>query len=59
MTEKKMVFAFRIPIFVAVLMVPILFMGIDQSYSEGTFVYVSNGEDGDIAVMKLDPKPVI
>ncbi len=56
MTEKKTVFAFRIPIFVAVLMVPILFMGIDQSYSEGTFVYVSNGEDGDIAVMKLDPE---
>jgi len=56
MTEKNAIFAFRIPIFVAVLMVPILFMGIDQSYSEGTFVYVSNGEDGDIAVMKLDPE---
>ncbi|TVP41563.1 lactonase family protein [Candidatus Nitrosocosmicus arcticus] len=56
MTEKKTLFAFRIPIFVAALIVPILFMEIDQSYSDGTFVYVSNGEDGDIAVMKLDPK---
>ena len=31
-------------------------MGINQSYSEGTFVYVSNGEDGDIAIMKMDPE---
>ena len=40
----------------AALIIPFLSMGINQSYSEGTFVYVSNGEDGDIAVMKLDPK---
>ena len=52
---KKTRFDFRIPIFVAVLMIPILFMGINKSYSEGTFVYVSNGEDGDIVVMKLNP----
>ena len=56
MTEKKTRFDFRIPIFVAVLMIPILFMGINKSYSEGTFVYVSNGEDGHIAVMKLNPE---
>ena len=56
MTEKKTRFDFRIPIFVAVLMIPILFMGIDKSYSEGTFVYVSNGEDGQIVVMKLNPE---
>ena len=56
MTAKETRFIFRIPIFVAVLLVPILFMGVNESYSEGTFVYVSNGEDGDIAVMKLNPE---
>ena len=56
MTDKKTIFAFRVPIFMAVLMIPVLSMGINQSYSEETFVYVSNGEDGDIAVMKLDPE---
>jgi 6-phosphogluconolactonase len=55
MSEKETKFAFRISIFMAVLIIPILFMDINESYSEGTFVYVSNGEDGDIAVMKLDP----
>lgn len=55
MTEKETRFAFRVSIFVAVLMIPILFMDIKESYSEGTFVYVSNGDDGDIAVMKLNP----
>ena len=54
--EKKTRFDFRIRIFVAVLMIPILFMEIDKSYSEGTFVYVSNGEDGQIVVMKLNPE---
>jgi 6-phosphogluconolactonase len=56
MTEKKTIFDFMIPIFVGVLMIPVLFMGIDKSYSEGTFVYVSNGEDRDIVVMKLNPE---
>ncbi len=54
MAEKITRFAFRIPIFVAVLVIPILFMGASQSYSEETFVYVSNGEDANIAVMKLN-----
>ena len=53
MTEKKTIFAFRIPILMAALIIPVLSIGINQSYSEETFVYVSNGEDGDIAVMKL------
>jgi 6-phosphogluconolactonase len=56
MTEKETRLTFRIPIFVAVLMIPILFIGVNESYSEGTFVYVSNGEDGDIAVMELNPE---
>lgn len=38
------------------LMILILFIEIDQSYSEGTFVYGSNGEDKDITVMKLTPQ---
>ena len=37
-------------------MIPSLFTGINQSYSEGTFVYVSNGDDGNIAVMNLNPE---
>ena len=56
MIEKKTIFAFRIPILMAALIIPVLSIGINQSYSEETFVYVSNGEDGDIAVMKLDPE---
>ncbi len=56
MIEKKTRFTFRIPIFVAVLVIPILFIGASQSYSEGTYVYVSNGEDANIAVMKLNPE---
>jgi 6-phosphogluconolactonase len=56
MTEKKTIFAFRIPIFLAALIIPVLSMGINQSYSEQMFVYVSNGEDGNITVMKLDPE---
>lgn len=39
-----------------VLIIPMLSLGINQSYAEGTFVYVANGEDGDITVMKLDPE---
>jgi 6-phosphogluconolactonase len=56
MTEKKTIFAFRIPILMAALIIPVLSININQSYSEETFVYVSNGEDGDIAVMKLYPE---
>ena len=59
MTEKITIFAFRIPILIAVLIIPSLSglsVGINQSYSVQTFVYVSNGEDGDIAVMKLNPE---
>ncbi len=56
LTEKKTRFAFRIPVFVAVLVIPILSMVASQSYAEGTFVYVSNGEDANIAVMKLNPE---
>jgi len=56
MTEKKDMFAFWIPLFMAVIMFPSLFIGINQSYSEGTFVYISNGEDGNIAVMQLAPE---
>ncbi len=52
-------------IFVAVLISPILFMVINHLYidtpfvyanSERIFVYISNGGDGDIAVMKLNPQ---
>lgn len=46
---------FRITTFViAILISPSLFIAINQSFSERTFVYVSNGKDGDISVMKLD-----
>src|SRR5688572_12194427 len=52
-------------IFVAALMSLILFMVINHLYSDTTFVYanserifvyISNGGDGDIAVMKLNPQ---
>jgi len=52
-------------IFVGALMIPILFVVINQSISDRTFVhansdrtfaYVSNGGDGNIAVMKLNPE---
>jgi 6-phosphogluconolactonase len=52
-------------ILVATLMSPILFMVITHLYSDTTFVYanserifvyISNGGDGDIAVMKLNPQ---
>ncbi|WP_458743932.1 lactonase family protein [Candidatus Nitrosocosmicus sp. T] len=56
MIEKKDIFDLRIPLFMTVLMIPSLFTGINQSFSEGTFVYVSNGEDENIAVMQLDPE---
>lgn len=56
MTEKKYMLVSRIPLFMALIIIPSLFAGINQSYSEGTFVYVSNGEDGDIAVMQLAPE---
>jgi 6-phosphogluconolactonase len=55
MMEKETGVYFIIPIFVTVLMIPVLFMGVNESYSIGTFVYVSNGEDGNIAVMELNP----
>lgn len=54
MTGKKTLAAFRISIFLAILMISSPCIGINQSYSEGTFVYVSNGKDGEIAVMKLN-----
>ena len=53
MTDIQTLFAFRVPIFMFILMIPVLSMGINL-YSEETLVYVSNGEDGDIAVMKLE-----
>lgn len=56
MTGKKFMLVYRIPLFMALIIIPSLFAGINQSYSEGTFVYVSNGEDGDIAVMQLAPE---
>jgi 6-phosphogluconolactonase len=56
MTEKKDMLVSRILLFIMVIMIPSLFSGINQSFSEGTFVYVSNGEDGDIAVMQLAPE---
>jgi 6-phosphogluconolactonase len=52
-------------IFVSAIMIPILFVIINQLNSDTmfvyanldrTFVYVSNGGDGDITVMRLDPK---
>ena len=56
MTDKITLFVLRIPLLMTALIIPALSMGINQSYSEQTFVYVSNGEDGDITVMKLDPE---
>ena len=56
MVEKKGMFVFWIPLFMAVILFPSLFIGINLSYSEGTFVYISNGEDGNIAVMQLSPE---
>ena len=56
MTEKKDMLVSKIPLFMLVIMIPSLFTGINQSFSEGTFVYISNGEDGDIAVMQLAPE---
>ena len=52
-------------IFVMLLMIPILFMTINQlnsdtsfvyANSDSIFVYISNGGDGNIAVMKLSPE---
>src|SRR5688572_4668366 len=52
-------------IFVATLMISILFMVINQLNSDTSFVYansdsifayISNGDDGNIAVMKLNPE---
>ncbi len=57
MTKVRTISALRFTIFVvAILLSSSLFIVINQSYSEGTFVYVSNGEDGNISVMKLDPE---
>ena len=55
MTDIQTLFAFRFLLFMFILMIPVLSMGINLSYSEETLVYVSNGEDGDIAVMKFNP----
>ncbi|MDQ4073514.1 MAG: beta-propeller fold lactonase family protein [Thermoproteota archaeon] len=57
MTQNKTSFTLdiKIPVFVvAMVVVPSMSMGVNQSYSEGTFVYVSNGKDGNIAVMELN-----
>lgn len=53
---KNAPFSINILEFVFVMMITILCIGITPSYSIGTFVYVSNGEDGNILIMKLDPK---
>jgi 6-phosphogluconolactonase len=56
MADKKPMPGSRPLFVVAMLMATSLSMGINLSYSEGTFVYVSNGEDGNIAVMRLNPE---
>lgn len=40
-------------IFLVILVSPIIFIGINHAYSQETFVYVSNGEDGDISIFEL------
>jgi 6-phosphogluconolactonase len=39
----------------AILITPTIFVGINHSYSQETFVYVSNGEDGNISIFELEP----
>ena len=42
-------------ILIAILIAPTIFVGINHSYSQETFVYVSNGEDGNISIFELEP----
>ena len=62
---SKSVQSYMLGIFSSIIIIAILFLGINQLNSETTFaygkpdktfVYVSNGGDGDIVVMELDPK---
>ena len=56
MTEIKSISDYRIiMIIIAIVTSSSIFISINESYSEGTFVYVSNGEDGNISIMKLNP----
>jgi len=61
---SKTFHGFMFRIFVLGIIIPILFVAMNQlnsdttfvyANSERTFVYVSNGDDGDITVMELDP----
>lgn len=61
---SKTFHGFMLRIFMIGIMIPILFVAINQLNSDNTFVYanldrtfvyVSNGDDGDITVMKLNP----
>lgn len=42
-------------IILAILVSPTIFAGINHSYSQESFVYVSNGDDGDISIFQLNP----
>src|SRR5687767_12227035 len=62
---SNMFHGYMFRIFVSTIMIPILFVVINQlnsdimfvyANSDKTFVYVSNGGDGDITVMRLDPQ---
>lgn len=44
---------FRISITLIILMIPVFLFEISEAYSVGVFVYVSNGDDGNISIMKL------
>ena len=55
MSEKRSVLKYRIiMVIIAIATIPSIFVPINESYSEGTFVYVSNGEDGSISILKLN-----
>lgn len=43
-------------IMLAILVSPTIFAELNHSYSQETFVYVSNGEDGDISIFQLNPE---
>ena len=62
---SKTLYGCMFRIFVSAIMIPILFVVINQlnsdtmfvyANSDRTFVYISNGGDGDITVMELDPQ---
>jgi 6-phosphogluconolactonase len=56
MIGKKSVLDYRIiMIVISVVISPSIFISVDQSYPEETMVYVSNGEDGNISIWKLNP----